>query len=193
MTINSTRMILAVTAKALDVALPKTLTDTVTDADALLERANSLSSERTHPDLTDAVNVALRKGEDPLDSAVVQRAALAYQIANSGVGLAVTTASDGVIRSALVATTDEILSAWSRSLEPHAENLLTAAEKLGIDNLHERSAIERAPVAYSQAVDAIRRFAAAVNGAQQLALRCTACRPPKRRCSSSTIRRNCPR
>ena len=166
---STVRMILTSSAKALGVPLPTTLTDALGEAAELLGRSRELSAERTTSALVEAVLNELRNGADPLDSSEVQRAALGHQVASAGVVGAVAALSDDMITTALVEATDEILSDWSASLSEHSENLTSAAAKLGTDDLHDLPGIQRAPVAYSLAVEALRRFDAAVQGAQQLA------------------------
>lgn len=149
--------------------LPSKLAAKLADATALLESSRALTSERTRAVLTDAVVAELRAGTDPLDSPAVARAALADQLGNAGIGAAVSIAHEREIASALTESADTILASWSKSLAPHGDNILTAAQELASDDLHDLAGIQRHPVAYSKAVDALRRFDAAITGAMQLA------------------------
>lgn len=142
---NSVRMILTASAKTLNVPLPDKLTASITEAVALQGKARALTSERTRAALTDAVVAELNAGKDPCDSSAVARAALADQIGQAGIGGAVAGMTDRLITTALVDATDDILSSWATALVPHADNLVSAANQLGTDNLHELSSIQRAP------------------------------------------------
>jgi hypothetical protein len=166
--IASARGIITSSAKALGVDLPTALNDRFVEATELLGSARKLGSERTHFELLDAVVDELRSGNDPLGSAEVQRLALAQALASVGVAGAVQNLTDQLIAQALTDNADSILSAWSKALTPHAANLTAAADKL-TDNLHDLPSIQRHPVAYSQAVDALHRFDEALQGALQLA------------------------
>ncbi|CPV67487.1 hypothetical protein [Mycobacteroides abscessus] len=153
-------------ADRLEIPLPEPLVEAVASAHALVEKAG-LGSQ-TADTLKHSVLGCMKKGRDYHTDPVVAGHLLDYVLMEVNLGHTAREDAAYTISEALNTHADTILADWSKSLEPDADALVSAAELIPTDDLNDGPTITKAGpqavIAWSEALVARDRFRYAIEG-----------------------------
>ncbi|RIU38677.1 hypothetical protein [Mycobacteroides abscessus] len=163
---NASMAIVQRNADRLEIPLPEPLVEAVASAHALVEKAG-LGSQ-TADTLKHSVIACIKTGRDYHSDPVVAGHLLDYVLAEVDLARSARDDAAYTISEALNTHADTILAEWSKSLEPEADSLVTAAELIPTDDLNDGPTITKAGpqavIAWSEALVARDRFRYAVEG-----------------------------
>ncbi|MFT9573738.1 hypothetical protein [Mycobacteroides abscessus] len=153
-------------AERLEIPLPASLVEAVASARALVEKAQIGAGSADA--LKHSVLSCMKEGRDYHADPVITGHLLDHTLAQLDLDRAARDEEVYLVSDALNAHADTVLAGWSKSLEPYADSILTAAEVVPTDDLNDGPTITKAGpqavIAWSEALVARERFGYAVEG-----------------------------